>query len=304
MIAVPTPLTPDNRPDMSHVFAAVEAIRPHVRAGDLVCIESTCCVGTAEEVAGRLPGHVHVATCPERVLPGRILQELADADRVVGGVKPAAGERAARFYRTFVRGEVVVTDARTAEAVKLAENAFRDVNIAFANELATVADHLGVDGRELIRLANRHPRVSILEPGIGVGGHCVAVDPWFLVDAAPGVTRLIRTGREVNAARTAWVVASIRERVPPGATVACLGLTYKADVDDLRGSPAVEIVDAVSAFAEVLSVDPHVEGTVSLDDALDRADAVVVLVAHTLFREIPRSRLAGRVVLDFVGALA
>lgn len=303
LICVPTPLGPENTPDVSQVFAAAEAITPHLTEGALVCVESTCPIGTTEAIAARLPSGVHVAYCPERVLPGRILDELVGNDRVVGGVSSVATERAVEFYRGFVSGHVVGTNARTAEAVKLAENSYRDVNIAFANELSMIAERVGFDARAVIRLANRHPRVQILDPGPGVGGHCVAVDPWFLVSAAPDLARLTRMAREVNLAKAAWVVDRVREHLRPDAVVACLGLAYKPDVDDVRESPARAVVDALSAYAVVLAVDPHLPGTVPLLDALRRADIVVGLVAHTAFRGIDRGQLLGKVVLDFAGVL-
>lgn len=303
IIAVPTPLGPGKLPDVSQVEAAVDAVAPHLEGGELVCIESTCPVGTTDAVAARLPAGVHVAYCPERLLPGRIIEEVVANDRVVGGVTPEATERARSFYRAFVKGEVVGTDARTAELVKLAENTYRDINVAFANELSLVAERVGVDAREVIALANRHPRVDILAPGIGVGGHCIAVDPWFLVAAAPDVSRLTAAARGVNDAKTAWVVERIRAAVPASAVVACLGLTYKADVDDTRESPAIAIVRRLSSELRVLAVDPHVPGTVDLLAAVEKADAVVLLVAHRAFRELPREKLQGKLVLDFVGAL-
>jgi UDP-N-acetyl-D-mannosaminuronic acid dehydrogenase len=274
-----------------------------VQGGELICIESTCPIGTAEAVARRLFGGVDVACCPERVLPGRILEELVRNDRVVGGVGVNATARAVAFYRTFVEGEVIGTDSRTAEAVKLAENAYRDVNIAFANELSMLAAEVGVDARAVIRLANRHPRVDILEPGPGVGGHCVAIDPWFLVSVAPATARLIRTAREVNLAKVEWVVKRVCEQLRPSSVVACLGLAYKADVDDLRESPSRAVADALAAVARVVAVDPYVPGTCPLDQALAEADIIVGLVAHRAFRSIRPEQLQGKVVLDFAGIL-
>lgn len=301
IIAVPTPLGPSREPDVSAVFAVIELLAKRLLGGELICIESTCPIGTAEAVALRLPTGVQVASCPERVLPGRILHELVWNDRVVGGVSPDATESAVVFYRSFVKGEVIGTDSRTAEAVKLAENAYRDVNIAFANELSMLGAQVGVDAREVIRLANRHPRVQILEPGPGVGGHCVAVDPWFLVAAAPSLARLTRMAREVNLAKSDWVVDRIREQLQPTSVVVCLGLTYKADVDDLRESPALAIVRSVATMAKVLTVDPYVPGATPLDIALVDADIVVGLVAHREFRSIHLEQLKDKIVLDFAG---
>lgn len=318
VIAVPTPIRADRRPDLSMVEAATRAIAPVVKKGDLVILESTSPVGTTDEIVARVlreHGHavgtdVHVAYCPERVLPGRILTELVENDRVVGGINLASTERAVAFYQTFVRGEVVGTDARTAEMVKLTENSFRDVNIAFANELSLLCAKEGVSVWELIRLANRHPRVKILNPGPGVGGHCIAVDPWFLVDRAPETARLIRTAREVNDHKPHWVVQRVEQcaaklRDP---VIACLGLAFKADVDDLRESPAVEIVRELRAknVGELLVVEPHVAShpefdLVSLEHALARADVVLVLVDHKRFKRVPREALQEKILIDTRG---
>ncbi|MDP3783230.1 MAG: UDP-N-acetyl-D-mannosamine dehydrogenase, partial [Sphingopyxis sp.] len=262
VIAVPTPHDDEYRPDIGHVLSAARAIAPKLEAGNLVILESTSPVGTTEKVAAllaelrpdlRVPGacagaaDVFVAYCPERVLPGRILVELVDNDRCIGGITPRCARRAMTFYRQFVRGACVTTSARAAEMVKLVENSYRDVNIAFANELSMMAEQMGVDVWEVIRLANRHPRVNILQPGPGVGGHCIAVDPWFLVHGAPQHSRLIRTAREVNLAKTAHVIGAAEMLVSqhPGARVACLGLAFKPNIDDFRESPAVEVAAAL-----------------------------------------------------------
>ncbi len=275
LIAVPTPSDEQHRPDVGFVLAAAESIAPVLAPGALVLVESTCPIGTTERVRDRLaalrpdlafPGHdtpdIHVAYCPERVLPGRVLQELVANARSIGGVDPASSAAAAAFYRRFVAGECVETTARTAEMVKLMENASRDVGIAFANELSLVAERVGVDIWEAIALANRHPRVDILRPGPGVGGHCIAVDPWFLVDAAPDLTPLIRTARAVNDGKADHVLARARALLAahPGARLACLGLTFKPDVDDLRESPALRIATALaeSHGRRIVVVDPHV----------------------------------------------
>ena len=249
--------------------------------------------------------------CPERVLPGHILRELVDNDRIVGGVDTASAECAARFYRSFVSGEVLVTHARTAELAKLTENSFRDVNIAFANELSMVCATLGVDVWEVIALANRHPRVQILNPGPGVGGHCLAVDPWFIVSSAPEQARLIRTSREVNVAKESWVVDRVVERAQrfQSPVIACLGLAYKPDIDDLRESPALHVTHSlVKALpdARILAVEPNlreVEGLElsPLEQALGEADIVVSLVAHQPFKRIERARLQEKVVIDACG---
>jgi UDP-N-acetyl-D-mannosaminuronic acid dehydrogenase len=312
VVAVPTPLSPDRAPDRSLVDAAIASLTPHLIHGSLIIIESTCPVGTTATVAMRLRcerpdlSGLCVAYCPERILPGRILHEVVHNDRVIGGVDRDSTDRAAAFFRTFVKGQIATADAATAEMVKLAENAFRDVNIAFANELSMVCHEFGMDASQVIRHANRHPRVNILKPGPGVGGHCVAVDPWFLIAAAPNVTRLMRTAREVNASKTAWVVDRVLDRIQTchRPVIACLGLTYKPETSDTRESPSLLVTDALRKRSpcEVLAVDPFVPGTTPLDEALRRANVVVALVAHQRFRDIPQDHLADKVILDFVGA--
>jgi len=318
LIAVPTPATEDNEPDLSAVEAAARALLPVLRPGNLVILESTSPVGTTDELvasilaeSGYVPGEdFHLAYCPERVLPGRILTELVENDRIVGGVTPASTEAAVAFYEGFVRGEVIPTDSRTAEMVKLTENSFRDVNIAFANELSLMCAELGVSVWELIRLANRHPRVDILRPGPGVGGHCIAVDPWFLVHGAPDEARLVRTAREVNDSKPAWVVERVRRhaRKLREPVIACLGLAFKADVDDLRESPAVDIVREIVAeeLGEVLVCEPNIQSSeeftlVSVQEALHRADLVLVLTDHKAFLRIPREALQEKVLIDTRG---
>lgn len=333
VIAVPTPFTTDHRPDLSAVIAATEAITSKLRGGEIIVLESTCPPGTtrrmSELIAERRPDlslphvpdavpDVNLAHCPERVLPGRIMIEIAANDRVIGGLTPACAARAAELYRTFCHGELIITDAESAEMAKLAENAFRDVNIAFANELSMICERLGLDVWEIRRMANRHPRVEILRPGPGVGGHCVAVDPWFIVESAPDLTPLIRTARAVNGQMPAHVAERIvatsrRFREPK---IACLGLSFKADVADLRESPAVEIVERVaSALPEVkiLVAEPHVRqlpgslgeaGNVTLtgtEHAIRDADIIALLVDHSLFRAIRKTQLADKVIYDTRG---
>ena len=325
IIAVPTPLAAGNRPMLEHVFSATRALAPVLAAGNVVILESTSPVGTTAALARLLgelrpdlavPGVAPVpdfalAHCPERVLPGRIIVELVENDRCVGGITPACAEAAAAFYERFVRGAVLRSDAATAELVKLTENAFRDVNIAFANEMSMVAEQAGVDVWELIRLANRHPRVNILQPGPGVGGHCIAVDPWFIVDAAPEQARLIRTAREVNDHKTAHVrgLVTAAARAMPGAPITCFGLAFKANVDDLRESPALAIArDLDRDFpGRVVAVEPHVAAApglelLGLEAALERPGIYVLLVDHTVFRRVAPERLAGRHVIDTRGA--
>jgi UDP-N-acetyl-D-mannosaminuronic acid dehydrogenase len=331
LITVPTPVRCERgevTPDLSYVHAATAAIAPVLKSGDLVVLESTSPVGTTRGVAELLAslrpdlsfpdgrggeGTVDVAYSPERVIPGRTVVELGENDRVVGGMTPAASERAAALYGSFMRGTCLLTDDRTAEMVKLVENASRDTGIAFANELSMVCDDLGIDVWRVIELANRHPRVSILSPGAGVGGHCIAVDPWFIVASAPQRARLMRTAREVNDAKPHHVIARIEAALAarPGAKVACLGLAYKPDVDDFRESPALEIALELSAAhpGRVLCADPFAEALperhrerltlVETELALAWADVVVVLVGHGSFRHLKRPE--NKPVIDAVG---
>ncbi len=333
MIAVPTPFGEDHAPNLGYIEAAAASIAPVLAAGNVVILESTSPVGTTAQLAGRLgrlrpdlrfpPGQhgepldVHVAHCPERVLPGRMVRELIENDRIIGGLTEACAEHAEAVYRVFLQGQALRTDAATAELVKLVENAHRDVNIAFANELSLVCDQLGLDVWRVIELANRHPRVSILQPGAGVGGHCIAVDPWFIVSSSPERTRLIRTAREVNDAKPLFVIGQIRacaERFKEP-VVACLGLSYKPDVDDLRESPAVAIVTELARGGQqrIIVADPNLRRlppqlaelpNVALCDTLEavrQADIVAVLVAHSPFRRIPREELLRRVIIDATG---
>ena len=337
VVAVPTPFTEDHRPDLGHVEAACRLIAPVLAAGNLVILESTSPIGATERMASwlaearpdlRFPGRegpeaevdVQVAHCPERVLPGRVVRELVHNDRVVGGLTPEAGRRAAAFYRLLVEGECVLTDARTAEMCKLVENSFRDVNIAFANELSLIAARHGIDVRELIALANRHPRVDILQPGTGVGGHCIAVDPWFLVSDAPEEARLIRTAREVNDAKPLWVRDAIGAMAREAAggrgdavRIACLGLAFKPDVDDLRESPAMQVAVMLAEEGHrLLVVEPHIDALperlrrpgvelTTLEDALARAQLAAVLVRHSAFVERLRESAPTIPLFDAVG---
>jgi UDP-N-acetyl-D-mannosaminuronic acid dehydrogenase len=333
LIAVPTPFREDRSPNLDYIDAAADAIAPALLPGNVVILESTSPVGATGRLAERLarlrpdlrfpptrhpePVDVHVAHCPERVLPGRMVRELIENDRIIGGMTEACAEHAEALYRVFLQGNVFRTDAATAELVKLVENASRDVNIAFANELSLICDQLSLNVWHVIDLANRHPRVSILQPGPGVGGHCIAVDPWFIIASAPERTRLIRTAREVNDAKPKFVVAQIRERAErfKRPVVACLGLTYKPDVDDTRESPAIAIAAqlARSGDERILLADPNLNGlpkelaplpNVSFCETLDavrQADIVAVLVAHSPFRKIPREELMRRVVIDATG---
>jgi UDP-N-acetyl-D-mannosaminuronic acid dehydrogenase len=325
VIAVPTPFLETTRgADLRYVEQAAESLLPHLRPGNVVILESTVPPGTTRDVlapilarSGLEPGRdLYVAHCPERVLPGRILIELVQNDRLAGGLTPACAEQAALLYETFAKGAVIRTDATTAEMAKVMENTSRDVNVALANEFALIAERVGVDVWEAIRLANRHPRVQMLRPGPGVGGHCIAVDPWFLVHAAPEIARLVRTAREVNDAMPQHVLEHIRRLAQPPAVIALLGATYKADVDDVRESPALEVGRlAVGRGYEVRLCDPHVPcgslqlpaPTVPLEDALRHAELVVVLVDHTCFRQIDIERVATLVarkqILDTRGVI-
>lgn len=331
VIAVPTPFDADHAPDIGYVLKAATTIAAVLKAGDTVILESTSPVGTTEQVrdflaqlrpdlklpgTGREAADVAVAYCPERVLPGRILVELIDNDRVIGGVTPRCARKALAFYRRFVRGACVTTTARAAEMTKLTENAFRDVNIAFANELSRVADTLGVDVWEVIRLANRHPRVNILQPGPGVGGHCIAVDPWFLVHGDPDNTPLIRTARLVNDAKSEHVIAQAADLIAahPGGPVACLGLAFKANIDDFRESPALKVAATLAArFGDrIRIVEPYAQalpdafaGTeatlIDIDTAIETCGIMIVLVDHDVFRSVPLDERAGKLVYDTRG---
>lgn len=335
MIAVPTPIKEDKSSDLRAVLSAVDAIAPVLKAGDLVVLESTSPVGTTDRIASRLaearpdlrfprpgaeePVDVHVAYCPERVLPGKVIEELVSNDRAIGGLSAACTQRAVQLYASFVEGELVATRAREAELCKLAENAFRDVNIAYANELANVCDLQGIDVWEVIRLANRHPRVNILNPGPGVGGHCIAVDPWFIVESAPDDTPVIRAAREVNDARPHKVVDQVRHLVgdKSPAVIACLGLAFKPDIDDLRESPAVDVALSLARTPgfTVLAVEPNIEHLppalveagvtlVDMDAALARAHAVALLVDHKPFKEHADRLAEVKSIVDTRGLLA
>jgi UDP-N-acetyl-D-mannosaminuronic acid dehydrogenase len=324
LIAVPTPVLPDKRADLSAVLAAAESIVPHLRRTNLVVLESTSPPRTTVDVivpilerSGlRAGADFHLAYSPERVLPGQILRELVENARVIGGIDRASAEAGRELYAAFVRGEIVLTDATTAEMVKLMENTYRDVNIAAANEFSRLADRFGVDVWEAIAIANRHPRVDILRPGPGVGGHCISVDPWFLVEAAPEITPLIRQARMVNDSQPAHAVRLIETALGGlrGRTIAALGLAYKPDVDDLRESPAIEVARLLAeGGARVASFEPfalaaRVPGCTpadSLDAALRQAEAVVLLVDHRAFVDLDPVSVAkamtGRVAIDTRG---
>jgi len=320
IIAVPTPLNAERSPNLSFVEAAARSIAPFVRPGNLVLLESTSPAGTTEHVVGEVlkgAGHavgedVFVAHCPERVLPGKILTELVQNDRIVGGINEASTDVAAEFLAEFVSGEVFKTTAATAEMAKLVENAYRDVNIAFANEISMVAEQAAINPWELLRLANRHPRVDILQPGPGVGGHCIAIDPWFIVHGYPDEARLIRTAREVNDRKPHWIIEKVKQRAGKfrNPVIACLGLAFKADVDDLRESPAVQIVRALrdADIAEILVCEPNISESsefplMPMQDAIDQADIVLVLVDHKEFRVLRAADLKEKILMDTRGAI-
>lgn len=326
IIAVPTPFKDNYVPDLSYIKTAVNNIAPVLSAGNLVVLESTSPVGTTEKIQEWIKQlrpdlkDIHYAYCPERVIPGNILHELVHNDRIVGGLTPKAGQLAQALYNTFVKGKCIVTDARTAEMTKLTENAFRDVNIAFANELSVICDKLEIDVWQLIQMANRHPRVNILSPGPGVGGHCIAVDPWFIVNAAPDMVRLIRAAREVNNEKPLFVVDKIKRIAEDMSqpTIVFLGLSYKANVDDVRESPAIEIVShlAKETMYRLIAVEPHIRelplslaetkrvAFATLEDALALADIVVLLVDHDDFKSIPYESFANKKIIDTRGVFS
>ena len=335
IIAVPTPLIGHGeaaRPDLSHVESATLAVAPVISAGALIIVESTVPVGTTERLAAILAelrpdltfpqqagemAEVQIAHCPERVLPGRILDEVVNNARVIGGLTRRCAQRAASLYKIVVRGECRVSNARSAELAKLAENAYRDVNIAFANELSYICDRLRINVWELIGVANLHPRVNILSPGPGVGGHCIAVDPWFIVATNPDEARLIRQARLVNDAKPGFVCQKVRERAAQlkHPVIACLGLAYKRDVDDMRESPAVEVVRrlAEERVGELLVVEPHASDLPpelagfglrleDFDRAMERANLILLLVDHMSFLQVDRDLLKDKFVIDTRGA--
>ncbi|PKH19611.1 UDP-N-acetyl-D-mannosamine dehydrogenase [Enterobacterales bacterium CwR94] len=338
LIAVPTPFQEGHQPDLRYVQSAAQAIAPVLTKGNLVILESTSPVGATEQMAEWLAAarpdltfpqqvgeaaDILIAYCPERVLPGQVMVELIKNDRVIGGMTPACSARASELYRIFLEGECVETNARTAELCKLTENSFRDVNIAFANELSLICADQNINVWELIALANRHPRVNILQPGPGVGGHCIAVDPWFIVAQNPQQARLIRTAREVNDAKPHWVLDQVKKCVADSLTVsnkraseltvACFGLAFKPNIDDLRESPAMAVTQLIAEWhtGTTLVVEPNIAQTpaklaglatlVSVEQALARADVLVMLVDHREFRAIASDTLHQQAIVDTKG---
>lgn len=340
LIAVPTPFKGENyEPDLSYIESACNAIAPVLQKGNLVILESTSPVGATEQMAEWLANarpdlsfpqqagenaDICIAHCPERVLPGRVMQELIENDRIIGGMTEKCSKQAVDLYKIFVKGECIVTNSRTAEMCKLTENSFRDVNIAFANELSIICDKLDINVWELIRLANRHPRVNILQPGCGVGGHCIAVDPWFIVNKTPDLAKLIHTARLVNDNKPEWVINKVNEAVIQvlhnnpskmisDVKIACLGLAFKPDIDDLRESPALKITEKLADkySGQILAVEPNVEKLpeklqkigvqlTELSTALEQADVIVVLVDHKEFKAIEPERVDA-VIVDTKG---
>ena len=337
IVAVPTPFIHSNddhhQPDLHFIESAANMIGPVLEKGNLVILESTSPVGTTEKLAAWLANarpdltfpqdkgdaaEINVAHCPERVLPGYVLQELVSNDRVIGGISDACSEKAVELYRTFVRGECIVTHARTAEMSKLTENSFRDVNIAFANELSILCDKLKINVWELIKLANRHPRVNILNPGPGVGGHCIAVDPWFIVDSCPEEAKLINQARLINDYKPHYVIEQIVHAADEfkRPVIACLGLAFKADIDDLRESPALQIVEHLvnQKIGNLLVVEPNIKSLPSnlleaglelttLENALEAANVIVILVDHRQFKAADHALFTTKVVIDTRGIL-
>jgi len=337
MVAVPTPFKGEHEPDLSYIESAAKAIAPVLEKGNMVILESTSPVGATEKMMHWMQeirpdltfplfgaddsADISVAHCPERVLPGHVVRELVENDRIIGGVTTQCAERARELYKIFVEADCLITDCRTAELSKLVENSFRDVNIAFANELSLICDKLDINVWELIKFSNRHPRVNILQPGPGVGGHCIAVDPWFIVDSAPEEARLIHTARIVNDGKPRFVLDKINQAVlatekeKSELAVACLGLAFKPDIDDLRESPALEIAQQVGlmGFGKLMVVEPNIGelpagfdaaavALVALDKALAKADVVVLLVDHAPFKTMDLGLLSGKQVVDTRGA--
>jgi UDP-N-acetyl-D-mannosaminuronic acid dehydrogenase len=327
MICVPTPFHKSSntpQPNIEYVISAAQSIAPFVKLGDLIILESTSPVGTTKKIQEILIDcgvditDVHIAYCPERVLPGKIMTELIENDRIIGGLASESTKKALDFYRSFVKGNILETDAKTAEMCKLAENSYRDLNIAFANELSIICDNQEINVWDLIKLANKHPRVNILQPGTGVGGHCISVDPWFIISQDTKNTKLIRSAREVNNYKTKWVIDKIKDiavkyinKKGSKPKIACLGLAFKPDIDDLRESRALEVAETLLEEGyEIVAVEPNIRShanlsLMNLSDAIEQADIVCVLVKHNEFLQpIEKDQLKKCGALDFCGALS
>lgn len=331
IIAVPTPFTQcingEKMPDISYVEEATKLIAPFLKAGNLIILESTSPVGTTERIyeiiSERRPdlinsakltrefASIFVAHCPERVLPGHIIRELVDNDRIIGGINHTSSEKAKILYQTFCNGKIFITDSKTAEMTKLTENSYRDVNIAFANELSIICERIGINVWELIELSNKHPRVNILQPGPGVGGHCIAVDPWFIVASAPVDSKLIRTARQVNDFKPKWVLQNVKAKAErfKRPVIGCLGLAFKANIDDLRESPALEITRELLScdVGKIMACEPNINGEFkefplyALEDVLNEADILLLLVGHQEFKNIDHELLKEKVIIDTCG---
>ena len=318
MIAVPTPVSANTDPDISYVISATKAIAPFVREGNLVILESTSPIGTTEKITDILKDYgvntdkIHIAYSPERVLPGQTMRELVENDRVVGGMTEESAIKVKKFYKTFVKGEVLLTNARTAEMSKLTENSFRDVNIAFANELSIICDKFNIDVWELIKLANRHPRVNILKPGSGVGGHCIAVDPWFIVAKAKEDAKIIKQARLINDYKPNWVIEKLEKEITKfkeeknkEPIIACMGIAFKPDIDDLRESPSLEIVKKlIKKDKNILVVEPNITSysnfkLINYKEVNEKADIILFLVAHKEFKNLEIAD--DKIILDICG---
>jgi len=339
IITVPTPFLDDYSPDISYIKSAVKSIAQVLAKGNIIILESTSPVGTTEEISKLFASErqdlifpsfgsesinfdISIAYCPERVLPGNIICELVENDRIIGGMTMICSKRAIEFYKIFVKAKCLPTDCRTAELSKLVENSYRDVNIAFANELSLICSNLNINVWDLIELANHHPRVNILNPGPGVGGHCIAVDPWFIINSLPDLTKLIKTAREVNDNKPQHVLSLIDNAIKSlskensAINISCLGISYKADIDDLRGSPALEIVKSLSQYKinRLNIVEPNISelpesieknniNLISLDAAIKDADIIVILVGHFEFKSLDKKFLENKVIIDTLGIL-
>jgi len=316
IIAVPTPFKENHEPDLTYINQAVDSIAPLIKDGNCIILESTSPIGTTQKIEKKLTSkgvdsrNIHIGYCPERVLPGNIMHELIENDRIVGGTTESSTSKIVDFYNSFVNGSVYGTSSEVAEMVKLIENSYRDVNIAFANELSIICDDMNIDVNETIDLANKHPRVDILNPGVGVGGHCIAVDPWFIINANKKNTKIIKVAREINLFKTEWVLQKIEREIATftkknnkSPLVACLGISYKPNIDDLRESPALLIVEKlIDMNHDIIVVEPNIDyhknlTLVHTEHAVKNADIIIVLVDHKEFVNIKSERL-----LDFSGA--